>query len=146
MKTRLRLVLADKGTVVHTIRPNESIQDAARVMAERRVGCLLVMDGRQLLGLVSERDVLVRIVAEGRDPRSVAVAEIMLDAPTIVSSDDSVGDAMRLMTDRRTRHLPVVDEGRLVGLVSIGDLTRWLTESLKSEVANLQSYITGSYA
>jgi CBS domain-containing protein len=145
MKTRLRLVLADKGTVVHTIRPNESIHDAARVMTEQGVGCLLVLQGGHLIGLVSERDVLVRVVAEGRDPRSVAVTEVMLEAPPVVGSDDTIGDALRLMTDRRTRHLPMIEDSRLVGLVSIGDLTRWMTENLKSEVANLQSYITGSY-
>lgn len=146
MNTHLRLVLADKGTVVHTIRPNESIYDAARVMTDRRVGCLLVLNGQRLIGLISERDVLVRVVGEGREPRSIAVADVMLADPAVVAPNDSIGDAMRLMTDRRTRHLPVVDEGRLVGLVSIGDLTRWMTENLKIEVANLHSYITGSYA
>ncbi len=145
MKTPLQNVIRWKGTVVHTINPEASVGTAVRSMAGLNVGSVVVMNGGAVAGLLSERQVIVAL-ARGMDSLDrTAVRDLMDPHPPLVGPDTNVGIAMSLMTERFTRHLPVVDHGVLVGIVSIGDLTRWVTRSLQGEVEALQSYIVGAY-
>lgn len=145
MNTPLHQVIRSKGADVHTVHPEASVGAAVRKMAELGVGSLVVTSCGEIVGLVGERLVLTAI-ARGMDSLDrTRVRDVMEENPALVAPDTSVGTAMSLMTERYTRHLPVVAEGALLGIVSIGDLTRWVTRSLQHEVAALQSYIGGAY-
>ncbi len=146
MQTPVAWILKEKGHVVHTIGRNASVFQAVKQMEEHAVGSLVVMEGSEVVGIVAERDILMQCVAAGKDARRTAVVEVMNDQPNIIPSTSTVAMAMALMTGRRARHLPVVDDGRLQGLVSIGDITQWLTRHLEGEVQNLEKYIRGAYA
>lgn len=144
MNTPVRIVLAQKGPVVQTIEPDAPIELAVRRMAELGVGSVVVLQGDAIVGLLSDRHVLQGLArGAGRLDRA-AVCDLMQTRPPTISPDTPVGWAMALMTERRTRHLPVVEGGSLCGLVSLGDLTRWLTRSLEVQVESLQRYITGA--
>lgn len=149
MDSTVREVLTKKSRggssseAVHTIRPESSVLDAARTMNEHHIGSLLIVEGGRPVGILSERDVLTRLVEARRDPEGTRVADVMTPNPVTIGPSTSVGDAMRLMTERKVRHLPVVVRDDVVGIVSIGDLVWWVTEALQSEVSALHSYIHG---
>lgn len=146
MQTPVREILASKGAVVYTIPPTASVQQAVQLMEDHGIGSVVVTDGREIFGLVTEREVVLRVVRHAEDPtRTVVVGAMVTPVPT-VTPDTTIGQAMELMTDRRSRHLPVMEDGRLVGLVSIGDLTRWITRNLEHQVDTLERYIAGAYA
>jgi CBS domain-containing protein len=120
-----------------------SVIDAIRSMADNHVGALLVMEGSRLTGIVSERDYARKVVLQGRSSATTAVRDIM-SAPVVTATpDDTVDHAMRLMTDRRIRHLPVLQGDKVVGVVSIGDLVRSIIDAQRSTIEALQSYIQG---
>lgn len=141
MHDRISSVLARKGRDVATTDPGISVVLAVEHMNDRHIGALVVVDGPRLAGIFTERDVLVRVVAAGRDPRSTRVAEVMTPDPVIVRPETTISDAMRLITERRCRHLPVVDESGLCGLISSGDLTSWVVRLQELELNDLQDYI-----
>ncbi len=145
MDARIREVLRVKGTVVHSVESNASVYDAVRLMNERRVGSVLVVEDHRLVGILSERDVLMRVVPEGLDVHATAVRDVMTRDVHTVRPESGIREVMRLMTERRVRHVPVVEEDEVVGLVSIGDLTKWASRDLQREVYDLSSYIVGSY-
>jgi CBS domain-containing protein len=116
---------------------------AIQAMSDHGIGALLVMRGPQLLGIVSERDYARKVVLKGRSSAETPVWEIMSTPVHTVSSDASVSTCMMLMTDKRIRHLPVADEGRVVGMLSIGDLVKSVIEAQEREIAELQRYIAG---
>lgn len=136
-------LLADKGRQVFTTRKGVTVQDAVRQMISVRVGALVVVDDRRPVGMFTERDVLRRIVDEDRDPAITRVVEVMTPDPVTIEGSLSVEEAMGLMTERRFRHLPVVEDGLLVGLVSIGDLMRWVTIHQAEHIDRMAEYITG---
>jgi len=119
--------------------------DAVNVMNDHHVGSVLVMEGGDLVGIFSERDVLVRVVAAHRDPRQTLVRDVMTTRLHTAAPEDTLLDVMRLMTERRCRHIPVMDGDELVGLVSIGDITKATQHNLRQEVRELSSYIGGPY-
>jgi CBS domain-containing protein len=136
-------LLDHKGHQVHAVAPGASVIDAIRSMAENHVGALLVMEGSRLAGIVSERDYARKVVLQGRSSGTTAVRDIM-SAPVVTATpDDTVDHAMRLMTDRRIRHLPVLQGDSVVGVVSIGDLVRSTIDAQRSTIEALQSYIQG---
>jgi len=145
MHTPLREVLAEKGADFYCIGTNATVAQAVKEMNRRAIGSLLVVDQGKLLGMFTERDVLVRIVDKGLDPALVKVRQCMTTGPLTVAPDVSVEDAMLLVTRYRCRHLPVVENGRILGLVSIGDLTRWLVRDRENEIDDLMHYINGTY-
>ena len=145
MKDSLKTLLKNKGRTVHAVPPETTVLDAVRKMNQERIGALLVMNGDDLVGIFTERDVLTRIVDQGRDPGATRVAEVMTSKPVVVSAAATVNEAMAVVTEKRCRHLPVVDEGRLVGLVSAGDLTHWVTRGHEYHIQDLVNYITGKY-
>ena len=123
----MRLVkhlLEDKGGAIHAIEPDKPVLDAIRLMADKYIGALLVMRGSQLLGIVSERDYARKVILKGRSSADTPVREIMSAQVLTVAPGDSVNHCMQLVTDKRVRHLPVVDDGRVIGVVSIGDLVK----------------------
>lgn len=145
METKLATVLEAKGHEIHAVAPEEPILEAVRRMHEHRVGALLVLDDDHLVGVLSERDVLSRVVAAERDPSSVTVRDVMTSKPLVTDPDTTVGEAMAIVTERRFRHLPVMREGRLIGVLSSGDLTRWMVRNQRYEIEDLVSYITNEY-
>ena len=139
-----RQILDHKGSEVVCVDADASVLEAARLMNQRRIGSLVVMDRGSLAGIFTERDVLTRIVAAGRDPRMAAVRDVM--TRDVYTADptaqlDSLRDAMRA---KRIRHVPIVDDGHCVGLVSIGDINAAESADLAGQVQSLQSYITGT--
>lgn len=138
-------VLAKKGSQVHTIGPEEAVFDAVKKMVEVNAGCLLVTEGEEIRGIITERDYLRNIALAGRTSKTTQVREIMTSRLVVVQPDTAVEEAMAIMTDRRIRHLPVVDKGRLAGLVSIGDLVKQISQDRKFEIQYLTDYITGKY-
>lgn len=145
LNTKIRDVLRRKGEDVHSVGPLATVIDAVNTMNDHHVGSVLVCEGGEPVGIFSERDVLVRVVAVQRDPRQTLVREVMTTRLHTASPDDSVLDVMRLMTERRCRHVPIVQGARLVGLVSIGDLTKATQHNLRQEVRELSNYIGGPY-
>ena len=139
--SQLTEILEEKGSTVHSIDAAASVFEAVQRMVEENIGSLLVTDGGTIAGIVTERDYLRRVTLEGRTDRETAVREIMSKPLIAVSLDMSVDECMSLMTDRRVRHLPVVDEGAVIGLVSIGDLVKFTAERRASEIRLLTDYI-----
>lgn len=132
---------ADKS--VFTISPDTSVLDALKVMAERGVGALLVMDGSQISGVISERDYARKMVLKGRSSHDIPVREIMSSPVMYVRPEQTNEECMALMTENRLRHLPVVDKGQLVGLISIGDLVKDIISEQKFIIEQLEHYIRG---
>jgi CBS domain-containing protein len=136
-------LLDAKGHTIHAIAPGASVIDAIRSMAENHVGALLVMQGQELAGILSERDYARKVILMGRSSSTTAVREIMSSPVVTLTPESTVDAAMRLMTDRRIRHLPVMAAGRVVGVVSIGDLVKCVIEDQRHTIDDLHSYIRG---
>ena len=139
--TTVRHLLDGKGRALFSIEPEDPVLEAIRMMADRHVGALLVMRGTELAGILSERDYARKVVLLGRSSAETPVWQIMTSPVITVSPDNSVQDCMRLMTERRIRHLPVVDGGRVVGMISIGDLVKAVIEEQQQTIAQLETYI-----
>jgi CBS domain-containing protein len=133
-------ILKGKGGQVWSISPSATVYEALQLMAAKEVGALLVMEGSQIVGLLSERDYARKIMLMGRSSKETEVSEIMAQAMT-VRPNCSVDEAMRMMTENRVRHLTVVDGGKVVGMISIGDLVKWVITSHEKTIEQLQSYI-----
>jgi len=140
---RVADILAAKGGGVETVPPNTSAFDAVSRMIERGVGSLLVVDSNHIAGIFTERDYLRRVTLSGRDAKTTPVREIMTPRVIYVDSAKSIQECMAIMTQRRFRHLPVVDDDKLVGVISIGDLVKHLTKEQQFEIRFLTEYITG---
>ncbi|NWF83656.1 MAG: CBS domain-containing protein [Bryobacteraceae bacterium] len=138
-------LLGHKGGAVYSIAPDATVYDAIHAMADRSVGALLVMRDDALLGIISERDYTRKVILAGRSSRETRVEEIMTSNLVTASSSQTVEEAMKLMTEARVRHLPVLEGGRVAGVVSIGDLVKWIISAQEDVIAQLSSYIHGSY-
>ena len=141
--TVLSQLLDLKGHEIFSVTPDTAVIDAIRVMAEKHVGALLVMEGPRMAGIVSERDYARKVVLLGRSSESTPVRDIMTAAVRTIEADDTVDDAMRLMTEHRIRHLPVLDGAQVAGIVSIGDLVKSVIEEQRHTIEDLQTYIRG---
>lgn len=136
-------ILAYKGQDIWSVPADMAVFDALSVLAEKNVGALVVVDGGSLVGIISERDYARKVALVDKSSRDILVSQIMTPDPVTVTSSDTVGECMGLMTDNRFRHLPVVDDGELRGVVSIGDIVRAVIEEQKFLIEQLESYITG---
>jgi CBS domain-containing protein len=136
-------LLKRKGYSIYSVEPDQPVLEAIRRMAEYSVGALLVMRGEQLFGVVSERDYARKIILKGRSSSDTAVRQIMSSPVITVRPDQSVAECMQLMTERRVRHLPVVESNRVVGVLSIGDLVRSVVEEQQQTIEQLEQYIHG---
>lgn len=136
-------VLRDKGSDVHTLPAGATLAEVARALDERRVGALVVLDHNSVpAGVISERDVVRELARRGETALTASVAEAMSRTVITAAPHETVDDCLARMTDRRVRHLPVIDEGRLVGIVSIGDLVKHRIAAVEAEAAAMQAYIT----
>ncbi len=142
MKT-VRNILDTKGHDVWCIGPEDTVFDALRLMAEKEVGALMVMDGARVAGLISERDYARKIVLLGRTSPNTLVKEIMTTHVAYTHLEQSIEECMAVMTDKRIRHLPVMEERKLVGIISIGDLVKAIITDQKFIIEQLERYITG---
>ena len=134
-------LLDSKGTAIFAVGPDDPVLEAIKAMAERHVGALLVMKAGELVGIVSERDYARKVILLGRSSSDTPVSQIMSFPVHTVSPKRSVADCMRLMTERRVRHLPVVENGRVIGVISIGDLVKALIEDQRQTIEQLEDYI-----
>ncbi len=140
---RIADVLRGKGSAVATVEPSASVGDLVAALAEHNVGALPVLEAGQLVGIVSERDVVRRLHLGGSGLLQLRVADIMSSSVTTCEPGDKIEDLARIMTERRFRHMPVIEKGELVGIVSIGDLVKARIDLLETERQQLQSYIAG---
>ena len=136
-------LLDSKGREIISITADASVLDAIKMMAERAIGSLLVMQGDELLGIVTERDYARKVIVKGRSSKSTAVGEIMTEKVRTATIQDTVNNCMTIMTERKIRHLPVVDDGKVVGLISIGDLVKAVIADQQAEIEQLGQYISG---
>jgi CBS domain-containing protein len=141
----VRAVLDHKGVGVCAVAPETPVFEALEIMADKDLGALLVMADVELLGVFSERDYARKVILHGKTSRDTPVSEIMSSPPVVATLDESVDDCMRLMTDFRIRHLPVVDQEAVIGVLSIGDLVSWIIRRQEEEIHHLHHYIAGSY-
>ena len=136
-------LLDSKGREIISIVQDASVFDAIKLMADRSVGSLLVMDGDDLQGIVTERDYARKVIIKGRSSESTPVADIMTTDIVTASADQTVNDCMTLMSERRIRHLPVVIDGKVAGMISIGDLVQAIISDQQQEIEQLGQYISG---
>ena len=141
----VRQLLARKGNAVHGIAPDATVLEALERMAQYDVGALVVLDGGELVGLVSERDYARKVILRGKHSDTTPVREIMQEKPFCVGSAQSIDECMVLMTERRTRHLPVVENGQIAGLISIGDVVKAVIADREATIEELAQYIQGPH-
>lgn len=136
-------ILNAKGHDIWAVKPDDTIFDSLQLMADKGIGALLVMDGEKLIGIVTERDYARKVILEGKSSKSSPIADIMTSKVLCVSPERTVEECMVLMTDKRARHLPVVDDERVVGVLSIGDLVKAVISEQQTLIDQLQHYISG---
>jgi CBS domain-containing protein len=138
------MLLRQKGSDIFSLPSGASVYSAIELMADKHVGALLVIDDASLVGIISERDYARKIVLQGKSSKDSYVREIMTPSPITIRCDTYVEEAMRIMTDNRIRHLPVIDSaGHVAGVLSIGDLVNWIVTSQDETIAHLEHYIAG---
>jgi len=140
---KVRQLLKAKGEQVWTISKDSTILDGLKLMAEKQIGSLPVLEGEQVVGIFTERDYARRVGPDRRQPEETRIEEVMTRELITVDPNQTVNDCMVLMTENHIRHLPVMDEGRLVGIISVGDVVKDIIEELEFHVEQLKSYITG---
>ena len=143
MKTAAHLLKSKAHQSVHTIAPEASVFDALKLMADKNIGALLVMEGEEVAGIITERDYARKVVLTSRSSKETPVREIMTSAVMYVRPDQTNEECMVLMTENRLRHLPVIDGGRLLGIISIGDLVKDIIAEQRFTIEQLEHYISG---
>jgi CBS domain-containing protein len=141
----VRLVLKQKGQNVWHVSPDGCVYDAIEIMADKHVGALLVVSEGKLVGVVSERDYARKVILQGKSSKQTQVKEIMTSPAIFVTPEQTVEDSMRIMTDKHIRHLPVLEDGIILGVVSIGDLVKWMISAQQQTISQLHNYITSQY-
>ena len=137
----VRHILDTKGDEIWHTTPEDSVLDAIKLMAEKKIGALLVMEDENLSGIVSERDYARKVILQGKSSRETPVKDIMTAEVTVINPQETVEKCMALMTEKRMRHLPVIEDGKVVGVVSIGDLVKAIIAEQQFQIEQLESYI-----
>jgi CBS domain-containing protein len=138
----LGIILARKGSAVWSISPDATVFEAIQLMANKNVGALPVVDNARLIGIISERDYTRKVVLKGLSSKDTAVRDIMTQEMLTASPSDGIQDCMRVMTEKRVRHLPVLEGTRMIGIVSIGDVMEWV---ISAQAEEIERYVTGDY-
>ncbi len=149
MQTTLDVLIEGKGANVVHAKPTDTVYECVHKMTEARIGGLLIMDGNNIMGMFTERDLMVAVVSAELDPKTTKVSKVMNKEVICVEPDTTTEEAMAIMTEKRVRHLPVIVDSKLMGLISIGDVTKWLSSShhrQTQEIDELIRYIHGSYS
>ena len=139
-------ILNHKGSTVYSVAPDAMVFEAIKLMAEKNVGALLVMKGEKLVGIISERDYTRKVFLRGKSSKETGVDEIMSSNVSTTKPSESVDECLRLMTDKHIRHLPVTDGGKVIGVISIGDLVKHVISCQSATIAHLENYISGGYS
>jgi CBS domain-containing protein len=142
MNAPISAILDRKGRHVYSVPPTATIAQAVTEMNRHRVGSVIVMEGERLVGIFTERDVLRRVVGADIDPKQTCVTKVMSPEVITISLDATIDETTQIFTEKRCRHLPVVEQGHVVGAISIGDITRWIGEAHRAEAEHLKNYIT----
>ncbi|MCC5834149.1 MAG: CBS domain-containing protein [Opitutales bacterium] len=145
INTPVSRILNVKGSTVHSISPEATVSEAVKTMNEKKIGSLLVVHMGKPVGMFTERDVLTRVVDTCADPKSTKVRDVMTSQLVAIRPSLSIEDTMRIITQKRCRHLPVVEDGVLLGMISIGDVMRWFVREHEMYIENLLDYINGAY-
>jgi signal-transduction protein with cAMP-binding, CBS, and nucleotidyltransferase domain len=145
MEMQLQRILENKPAAIFSVPPETTVAAAVELINAKRVGAVLVMMGAQLVGIFTERDVLRRVVGERRNPDTTRVQDVMTRDVVVMRPTATVQDAMAVVAERRCRHLPVVEDGRVLGIVSAGDLNYWLIRNREVDIQQLVEYISGNY-
>ena len=145
MNAPISAILDRKGRNVYSVAPTVTVAEAVAEMNLHRVGSVLVIDGGRLVGIFTERDVLRRVVGPGLDPHDVKVENVMTTNVLTIKPEATIDETMALFTEKRLRHLPVFENGKLVGTISSGDVTRWISDHHRAEAEQLKNYIAGGF-
>jgi len=145
MNTSISVLLERKGRAAFSVPPTTTVTEAARETQRRKVGAVLVMEGDQLVGIFTERDLLWRVVAAGLDPKTTPLSQVMTRNPITAGPTTPIQQVMDIFTEKRFRHMPVMDGGKLLGIISIGDALRWAAAVHRQEAEQLKQYISGGY-
>jgi len=140
---KVRNILHNKGNAVFSVDPNMMVYRAIELMCEKNIGGLLIVEDEKLVGIFTERDYARKLILKGKSSKDTPIKDLMTSNLVTVTPDTSIDDCMRVMTGRKIRHLPVLDKGQLVGLISIGDVVHYVIEEQKSIIEHLEHYITG---
>jgi CBS domain-containing protein len=138
-------VLRRKGSEIWSVTPDQTVYEAVQRMADKSVGALLVILAGRLEGIISERDYARNVILKGRSSKTTLVKEIMTSPVIFVASDQSVDECMDIMTKNRIRHLPIMENEKILGVISIGDLVKWVVSDQEETIEHLQNYITSRY-
>jgi CBS domain-containing protein len=145
MNAPVAAILDRKGHQVYSVAPTLTVAEAVKEMNLHRIGSVLVMESGHLIGIFTERDVLRRVVGPGLDPHQITVQKVMTANVMTITPEFTIDEAMELFTEKRFRHLPVVEDERIVGTISIGDVTRWTSDQHRVEAEHLKNYIAGGF-
>ena len=143
--TTIGSIINRKGSNVWSVSPNNTVFEAISMMAEKNVGALPVMEGDRLIGMISERDYARKVILLGRGSRETTVSEIMTENVRTVALSDSVQECLQVMTEKRIRHLPVMEDDKLTGIISIGDCVNWIISAQTAAIDDLERFVTGAY-
>ncbi|MEC5384574.1 CBS domain-containing protein [Uliginosibacterium sp. H3] len=146
MSTSVHEILSGKSSKIHSVTPDTSVYEALDLMARTDISAVLVLEGERLVGIFTERDYARKVALRGRNSKDTRIREVMTENLLTVSPSQDVDDVMAIMTENRFRHLPVVDRGRLAGIVTIGDAVKAVMEEQRQTIAQLSSYISGDIA
>jgi CBS domain-containing protein len=142
---KVRNILHTKGNVVFSVEPNVMVYRAIELMCEKNIGGLLIVENGKLVGIFTERDYARKLILKGKSSKDTPIKDLMTSNLVTVTPDTSIDDCMRVMTGRKIRHLPVLENGNLVGVISIGDVVHFVIEEQKSIIEHLEHYITGHH-
>lgn len=139
---KVKNILSTKGNVIFSVEPDTTVYAAIELMCEKNIGGLLILENNKLIGIFTERDYARKIILKGKSSKEAKISEVMTSNPFTVSSESSIEECMEMMSGKRIRHLPVVDQEKLVGMISIGDVVKQIIEEQKGIIEHLESYIT----
>lgn len=140
---KVRNILAEKTPNIYAVDPATSVYNAIELMAEKNIGGLLITENEKLVGIFTERDYARKLILKGKSSKDTLIGELMTKNPFTVTRDTSIEECMKMMSNKRIRHLPVVEEDKIIGIISIGDVVRFTIEEQKTIIEQLEHYITG---